>query len=86
LHGNFLFSTSDEIAYATDGANSYAYSPILNTWTPAPITLPNSVPKKPLLPAAAVAIATSCGALRNARHSSALKSGRLVMLFASSSG
>ena len=44
------------------------------------------VPKKPLLPAAAVAIATSCGALRNARHSSALKSGRLVMLFASSSG
>ncbi|MCC7065594.1 MAG: hypothetical protein IT456_22505 [Planctomycetes bacterium] len=43
LPGNFLFSTSDEIAYATDGANSYAYSPILNTWTPAPITLPNSV-------------------------------------------
>lgn len=50
LPGNFLFSTSDEIAYATDGANSYAYSPILNTWTPAPITLPKQrVPGPQLL-------------------------------------
>jgi hypothetical protein len=43
LPGSYLFLSNDEIAYANDGSQAFAYSPILNSWTPAPISAPSTV-------------------------------------------
>lgn len=37
LNGAFIVSSNDDIAYADGATNDYAYSPLLNTWTPAPL-------------------------------------------------
>ncbi len=46
IAGTFLVTTNDAIAYAEGISTSaaYAYSPMLNAWTPAPAVTPTSTP------------------------------------------
>lgn len=43
IYGQFFTNSNDEIGYADGGTQIYGYSPILNTWTLAPIITPSSV-------------------------------------------
>lgn len=43
LPGNYFVGTNDEVGYAGDGTQVFGYSPIRNTWAPAPMQAPLSV-------------------------------------------